>query len=102
MTLRLVVVWVNVAMSFTACGTMIAASRHSFPELRPAFAAGGVLAAIYCGAYLWLGFNLERSAEWSTYVRPVSLIAWPVAWIVPASVSMRLWRKLHRILGVPE
>ena len=99
MTLTLFVIWCSLAMSLTAALVCAYASRHSFPELRPVFAASGVLALIYSGAYLWLGFNIERSAQWSQYVRPVGLIAWPVAWIFPPAMSVLLYMRVRRTLG---
>lgn len=89
-------IWMNAGMSAVAAVTMLIASRHSFPEFRAVRAAGGVLASIYCGAYIWLAFHLERSREWSNLLRPVALLVWPIVWIIPTVLSMRLWSKLVR------
>ncbi len=90
------VIWASVCMSSIAAVTLFLAARHSLPELRATFAAGGVLASIYCGSYLWLAFNFERSKEWSALMRPVALLSWLVAWVLPAAISMRVWSKLLR------
>ena len=96
MTLSLMVVWLNLGMSLVAASVCRYAARHTFPELRPVFAATTILALIYSGAYVWLAFNLERSGVWSQYVRPVSLVAWPVAWMCPAALSVILWLRINR------
>lgn len=99
MTLSLFVVWCTVALTVLAAIVHWYASRHSFPELRPVFAAAGVLALIYMGFYVWLAFNLERSGDWSSYIRPVGLIAWPVVWIAPPAWSVLIWVRVQRTLG---
>ncbi len=86
------IIWASIGMSSCAAVAMAIAARHSFPELRPLFAAGSTLATIYAVAYVWLAFHFERAAEWTSVVRPVSLFAWLVVWIMPALASVRLWR----------
>lgn len=93
------VVWISIGLSGIAAVTLLLAARHTFPELRPVFAASGALATIYFGSYLWLAFNLERAAEWSALMRPVGSLAWLVAWTMPAAVSVRLYRKLRAAAG---
>lgn len=92
----LFVIWTNAVLAAIAAVTLLLAARHSFPELRATFAAGGVLASIYTGSYIWLAMNLERAKEWSQLMRPVGMVAWLVAWILPAAISMRVWSKLLR------
>jgi hypothetical protein len=88
------VVWISIGLSATAAVTLFLAVRHGLPEMRPAFASAGILAAIYCGSYVWLAFNFERAREWSTLMRPVGTVSWLVTWTIPAAISMRLYRKL--------
>lgn len=90
----LIVVWVSIGLSATAGVTLFLAARHSLPELRATFAGAGVLASIYCGSYVWLAMNFERSKEWSALMRPVGMLSWLVAWTLPAAISMRLHREL--------
>ena len=90
------VVWISLGLSAVAAVTMLLAARHSLPELRATFAAGGVLASIYCGGYVWLAFNFDRAQEWSAVMRPVGMLSWLVAWTMPAAISMRVWRKLRQ------
>jgi hypothetical protein len=90
----LTVVWFSIGLSAIAACTLLLAARHALPEMRATFAAAGVLAAIYCGSYLWLAFNFERTREWSALMRPVGMLSWLVAWTLPAAISMRLYRKL--------
>jgi hypothetical protein len=92
----LTVVWISLGLSACAAVALLLAARHSLPELRPTFAAGGVLAAIYCGSYIWLAFNYERAQEWSQLMRPVGMVSWLVVWVMPATISMRVWAKLRR------
>jgi hypothetical protein len=91
---ELSVVWVSVGMSACSAVVLFLAARHSFPELRATFAASGVLASIYCGSYVWLAFNFERATDWSALLRPVGMLSWVVAWMLPAAISMRLWARL--------
>lgn len=93
---ELTVVWVSIGLSAVAGCTLFLAARHAIPEMRATFAAAGVLASIYCGSYIWLAFNFERSKEWSALLRPVGMLSWLVAWVLPASISMRVWSKLLR------
>ena len=88
------VVWANVGLSAIATVALLMASFRSFPELRASRAAAGVLAAIYCGSFIWLAFNYERSKEWSQLMRPVALLAWVIVWILPPISSMRLFARL--------
>jgi hypothetical protein len=88
------VVWVSVGMSACAAVFLFLAARHGLPEMRPTFAAAGILASIYCGSYVWLAFNFERARDWSALMRPVGMLSWLVAWSMPAAISMRLYRKL--------
>jgi hypothetical protein len=90
----LTVIWVSFGLSGIAAVVLFLAARHALPEMRATFAAAGVLASIYCGSYVWLAFNFERAAEWSALLRPVGMLAWPVAWTLPAVISMRIYRKL--------
>ena len=90
---------INTVLSAAAAITLLLAARHSLPELRPVFAGAGVLASIYCGSYFWLIFNLDRAARWSELIRPVGLLSWPIAWIAPAAISMKLFSKLRKAAG---
>lgn len=90
----LFVIWMSLGLSAIAAVTCMLAARHALPEMRGTFAACAVLASIYCGSYVWLAFNLERAKDWSALMRPVGMIAWVVAWTLPAVISMRLYRKL--------
>lgn len=92
----LTVVWVSLGLSAIAAVTLLLAARHSLPELRSTFAAGGVLASIYCGSYMWLAMNYERAQDWSAVMRPVGMLSWLVVWTLPASISMRVWSKLRK------
>lgn len=93
------VVWVSIGLSAIAAVALLLAARHSFPELRATFAAGGILASIYCGSYIWLAFNLERAPDWSELMRPVGLLSWLVSWTLPAALSVRLYSKLRAAAG---
>lgn len=102
MTFTVAIIWANALFALVACVAMVLGARHSFPELRPMFAGGAALAALYVGSYTWLGFNIEHAADWSLWMRPVALVAWFTVWIVPTFVSVRLFRKIvtyHQQIG---
>ena len=93
-TLPLVVVWVSVGLSAFAAVACLLAARDGLPEMRWAHAGAGVLASIYCGSYIWLGFHFERAADWSQVMRPVGMVSWTIAWASPALISVHIWRRL--------
>ena len=88
----------NGGLATLAAVFMFLAAGRGIPEMRPWHAAAGILASIYVGAYLWLLLlGVDNSGQWSTWIRPVGLLAWPIGWIVPAMISCRLWRHLNRL-----
>ncbi len=47
------------------------------------------LASIYSLAYLWL-FITQDIGPWSSVMRGFSLLAWPIVWVRPAIVNLRI------------
>ncbi len=88
-TLERYVVLANAVMALFAMGVN-AGTAHATPEpwrsVRIPIAA---LAGIYSAAYLWLFFT-QDVGPWSSIMRGVSVLAWPVVWIRPAIVNRRV------------
>lgn len=84
-----VVALLNSAFAGLAFVMSLAAARRGSLYHRWVFAAIAPLAAVYSASYGWLLFNLEHASTWSSVMRGVSLVAWPVAWWLPARVSIQ-------------
>jgi hypothetical protein len=83
------VVLINSLMAFVAM-LVNAGTAHATPEpWRSVRIPIAVLAAIYCVAYLWL-FFAEDVGPWSSIMRGVSILSWPIVWIRPAIVNRRI------------
>lgn len=76
----------------------LAAGKRGLPSWRSLHTAVATLAAIYVGGYLW--FLIERPTVelWSSIFRGVALVAWPVCWTLPAVITMRTRRQLHKVV----
>lgn len=84
--------WVIVANAVMAFIAMFvnAGTAHATPEpWRSVRIPIAVLAAIYCVAYLWL-FITENVGPWSSIMRGVSILSWPIVWIRPPIVNRRV------------
>ena len=83
------VILANAVMAFIAM-FVNAGTAHATPEpWRSVRIPIAVLAAIYCAAYLWL-FITENVGPWSSIMRGVSILSWPIVWIRPAIVNRRI------------
>lgn len=69
------------------------ASRFGMLEFAKVHAGKTILAAIYAAGYAWLLFTDVAPGEWSRWMLPVGLVAWPVAWTWGGLVSVRIHRK---------
>lgn len=84
MSWSLAVVYINIICSSVAALYCFKASRKTYVNMRPMYAAITALCATYCFSYIWLAFNVEDAALWSQVLRPVGAISWILAWAWPA------------------
>lgn len=90
------IIWINLFfaaasgyMAFKASKIGILGMRHSFK-----FVAG--MAWLYTISYFILLTSDVNFLSWSSIMRGVSIFAWAVVWIIPAFVSIKLWKKLEK------
>jgi len=80
---------VNAVMAWGACVAHIYAASKTSRRLRLMFVTIGSLALFYSFAYWWLFFNPDRVEEWSNMLRPISIFAWAIAWMIEPLVIIR-------------
>jgi hypothetical protein len=56
-----------------------------------------LLALIYSASYVYL-FVTDDVVQWSSTMRGVSLLAWPVVWAGPAIAVFRVTHSMHKVL----
>ena len=82
-----------------ACAHVYAAVKVS-GKLRVMFIGIGSLALFYSFAYWWLFFNQSRASDWSDFLRPVSILAWILAWgIEPLVLVHYMKRRASELVG---
>lgn len=79
----LVVFVLSCVSAGTALGVFVWAAREGHPALRAIYSAAASLTAVYVVSYVVVISGALVPAEWSKYLRPVSLIFWWVALIAP-------------------
>lgn len=90
-------IWANLVLSAGACAANIYAFRAGHPELRPVRAAIAVIGAFYAVSYTMLLGGYDR-LQWSHVMSRVSVVVWPVAWILPAVMGSRAHQRMTRLI----
>ena len=89
------VIWINF---FGACFAFYfnrKAFKSGIPRFRrESFLIAG-LAFIYCVSSLILLLLDPTFLVWSSAMRGVSIMVWPIVWALPAVTSVRLWTELE-------
>lgn len=93
------VVIVNSLLAFASMCANAQAIRGSSPTWRSVHAAIAALAAVYAVAYAYLAVWPHAILTWSQTMRGVSLLAWPLVWIIPAVVQRRSNRQVRDIIN---
>lgn len=88
----------NAILAAVACVVNLRALPHNSPTWRNVHVSIAALAAVYVGGYLYLAIWPENLLTWSQTMRGVSMLAWPVVWIIPAVVQRRSIRRTNQIL----
>jgi hypothetical protein len=91
--------WFDVAVfalsmvsAITALAVFGWAARAGHPAMRQLYTIAAALTAVYAASYLVVLTGAVVPAEWSKYLRPVSVIFWWVAVIAPTAGSVLVHR----------
>ncbi len=79
----------SAAVAFVTFGW---AARNGHPAMRQLYAVAAALTAVYAVSYVVVLTGALVPAEWSKYLRPVSLMFWWVAIIAPTAGSVLVHR----------
>lgn len=92
------VVVVNLVCVLVSVVANVWAARVGLLRCRTAHAAIAAVSGIYVVGYLWLLSGDVTGEAWSSVFRGISLVAWVVVWIIPALLSVKFSRELHRAI----
>jgi len=95
---ELIVIAVNMVMVLAAVAINWRASQHGVVRYRIVHAAVAALSGVYAAGYLVLMLGDVSVENWSSVMRGVSIVAWPVVWWWPALTSLRVHRELKEAL----
>lgn len=91
---------VNMIQAFAAGVVNVAAVRRiTSPWTKALYAAIAALAFGYSFAYSVLLFGNVPGSDWSSVMRGVSTIVWPVVWTGPALACIRAGSVVHQFTG---
>jgi hypothetical protein len=92
------IVWVNLFGALAAvCFNYKASHSGLIPMRKTHFLITG-LAAIYSIAYLMLLLLDLPFLQWSSVLRGVSIVVWPIVWMWPAILSVQAWNNFSKLL----
>ena len=84
------ILWVNLFGALYAAYYCFRASKEGVESFRVTFLSISGLAFIYSVAYLYLLLGDPNFLLWSTWMRGVSILVWPLVWAGPAILSIKL------------
>lgn len=87
------VVTANLLGALCAVVANIWASSHTTGWIKWFFTLTAGLALVYSLSFLWLLFHFGQAAAWSQFMRPVGIVAWPIAWSVEPLLIVRYFHK---------
>ena len=76
----------------TAGAVFVWAARSGHPALRAIYCAAAAMCALYIASYAVVTLTPVAPAEWSKFMRPVSLVFWWVAMIAPTAGAVLIHR----------
>lgn len=101
--LERIIVGSNVVMAAGAAFANLWAAQMSDHAWRAVRVAIGTLAIIYALAYAWLFTHPNSALIWSSTLRGLSILTWPIVWTAPALMHLsRARRARRRIAEVRE
>lgn len=88
------VVIINVIGALIGLGSFIRLARVPLSDARRLGVAGAILAACYVAGYVWFLGHPGSVGPWSSTMRSVSVVAWPVVWTAVPLLLARLCREV--------
>ena len=80
---------INAILAWVAACIHAWAAYKTSGHLRRMFLTIAGLATFYSFAYWWLVFNVDRSGDWSNFLRPFGLFTWVAAWALEPVILVR-------------
>ena len=73
------------------------AARRGLQDFTAMMWAATLLSLLYLVAYLILLFTDTSAGKWSNTIKPLSDMAWPLVWIWPAVVVLRISKQMGKM-----
>lgn len=83
--------------ALAALGSFVHLARTPLHDARRLGVAGAILAACYVAGYVWFLGHPGSVASWSSTMRSVSVVAWPVVWVATPLLLARVCKRVLRI-----
>lgn len=80
--------------ALAALGSFVHLARTKLRDARRLGVAGAILAAAYVAGYVWFLTDPDNVVTWSSTMRSVSVVAWPVVWTAVPLLLARLCRQV--------
>jgi len=90
----IVVVIINALGALLGLSAFIRLARVPLRDARRLGVAGAILAACYVAGYVWFLGHPGRVGPWSSTMRSVSVVAWPIVWTSVPLLLARLCREV--------
>lgn len=90
----------NIGVIINALGALLGLSafirlaRVPLSDARRLGVAGAILAACYVAGYVWFLGHPGSVGQWSSTMRSVSVVAWPIVWTAVPLLLARLCREV--------
>lgn len=89
-----IVVIINALGALLGLSAFIRLARVPLRDARRLGVAGAILAACYVAGYVWFIGHPGCVGRWSSTMRSVSVVAWPIAWTAVPRLLARLCREV--------
>jgi len=90
----IVVVIINALGALLGLSAFIRLARVPLSDARRLGVAGAILAACYVAGYVWFIGHPGSVGRWSSTMRSVSVVAWPIVWTAVPLLLARLCREV--------
>ena len=89
-----IVVIVDALGALLGLAAMVRLARVPLRDARRLGVAGAILAACYVAGYVWFLAHPGSVGPWSSTMRSVSVVAWPIVWTAVPLLLARLCREV--------
>ena len=90
----IVVIIIDALGALLGLSAFIRLARVPLRDARRLGVAGAILAACYVAGYVWFLGHPGSVGRWSSTMRSVSMVAWPVVWTAVPLLLARLCREV--------